>query len=82
MARLKLRCLIPVKDLSSWVLDCTIQLFSALRKEGLDELAGVMGNWYQYQAKEDKNAEASVIENQENRIETSDQSADKQKGTE
>ena len=41
-----------------------------------------MGNWYQYQAREDKNAEASVIENQENRIETSDQSADKQKGTE
>ena len=65
------------KRLKQLGLDCTIQLFSALRKEGLDELAGVMGNWYQYQAKEDKNAEASVIENQENRIETNDQSADK-----
>ncbi|WP_201594098.1 ribosome biogenesis GTP-binding protein YihA/YsxC [Psychrobacter fulvigenes] len=27
---------------------CTIQLFSALRKDGIDELAGVMGKWYQY----------------------------------
>jgi GTP-binding protein len=29
-------------------LNCSIQLFSALRKQGLDELAGVMGNWYEY----------------------------------
>ncbi|WP_367111319.1 ribosome biogenesis GTP-binding protein YihA/YsxC [uncultured Psychrobacter sp.] len=29
-------------------LPCTIQLFSALKKEGIDELAGVMGDWYQY----------------------------------
>lgn len=27
-------------------LNCSIQLFSALKKEGIDELAGVMGRWY------------------------------------
>lgn len=30
-------------------LPSTIQLFSALRKEGIDELAGVMGHWYEFQ---------------------------------
>ena len=36
------------KQLKKIGLNYTIQLFSALRKEGLDELAGVMGNWYDY----------------------------------
>ena len=43
-------------------LDCSIQLFSALRKEGLDELAGVMGNWYRYKLDDDKNGEPVLDE--------------------
>lgn len=47
------------KRLNELGLKCTIQLFSALRKEGLDELAGVMGNWYDYQLNDDKIVESS-----------------------
>lgn len=47
------------KRLKELGLNCTIQLFSALRKEGLDELAGVMGNWYEYQLDADKIIESS-----------------------
>ncbi|MBO1531666.1 YihA family ribosome biogenesis GTP-binding protein [Psychrobacter sp. F1192] len=36
------------QELKKLGLSCTIQLFSALKKDGIDELAGVMGNWYQY----------------------------------
>ncbi|WP_227514213.1 ribosome biogenesis GTP-binding protein YihA/YsxC [Psychrobacter urativorans] len=43
-------------------LNCTIQLFSALRKEGLDELAGVMGNWYRYKLDDEKNGEPVLDE--------------------
>lgn len=32
-------------------LPCTIQLFSALRKEGIDELAGVMGHWLEFETR-------------------------------
>lgn len=42
------------KQLKKLGLDCTTQLFSALRKEGLDELAGVMGNWYDYKLTDEK----------------------------
>ncbi|WP_230659457.1 ribosome biogenesis GTP-binding protein YihA/YsxC [Psychrobacter sp. I-STPA10] len=35
------------KRLKKLNLNCSIQLFSALRKEGIDELAEVMGNWLQ-----------------------------------
>lgn len=41
-------------------LNCSIQLFSALRKEGLDELAGVMGNWYEYSL-EDNNQQIEDV---------------------
>ena len=37
---------------------CTIQLFSALRKDGIDELAGVMGKWYQYKLDDEQVAAA------------------------
>lgn len=47
------------KRLKQLGLNCSIQLFSALRKEGLDELAGVMGNWYEYQLDADKIIESS-----------------------
>ena len=47
------------KRLKKLGLNCTIQLFSALRKEGLDELAGVMGRWYDYQLDNDKIIESS-----------------------
>ncbi|MBF4490218.1 YihA family ribosome biogenesis GTP-binding protein [Psychrobacter sp. N25K4-3-2] len=47
------------KRLKELGLKCTIQLFSALRKEGLDELAGVMGNWYDYQLNDNKIIESS-----------------------
>ena len=47
------------KRLKQLGLNCTIQLFSALRKEGLDELAGVMGNWYEYQLDANKIIESS-----------------------
>ena len=47
------------KRLKELGLNCSIQLFSALRKEGLDELAGVMGNWYEYQLDADKIIESS-----------------------
>ena len=47
------------KRLKELGLNCSIQLFSALRKEGLDELAGVMGNWYEYQLEADKIIESS-----------------------
>lgn len=33
------------KELKKLGLPCTIQLFSALKKEGIDELATVMGDW-------------------------------------
>ena len=36
------------KQLKKLGLSCSIQLFSALKKEGIDELAGVMGDWYVY----------------------------------
>ena len=36
------------KQLKKLGLRCSIQLFSALKKEGIDELAGVMGRWYEY----------------------------------
>ncbi|MGO2230197.1 ribosome biogenesis GTP-binding protein YihA/YsxC [Psychrobacter sp.] len=49
------------KRLKKLGLNCTIQLFSALRKEGLDELAGVMGRWYDYQL-DDGNIVETVIE--------------------
>ena len=35
------------KRLKKLNLNCSIQLFSALRKDGIDELAEVMGNWLQ-----------------------------------
>ncbi|MGP9829090.1 ribosome biogenesis GTP-binding protein YihA/YsxC [Psychrobacter sp. AOP1-A1-60] len=47
------------KRLKELGLNCTIQLFSALRKEGLDELAGIMGKWYEYQLDADKIIESS-----------------------
>ncbi|MBH0005199.1 ribosome biogenesis GTP-binding protein YihA/YsxC [Psychrobacter sp. SWN149] len=47
------------KRLKELGLNCSIQLFSALRKEGLDELAGIMGNWYEYQLEADKIIESS-----------------------
>ncbi|MGO1377105.1 ribosome biogenesis GTP-binding protein YihA/YsxC [Psychrobacter sp. FME61] len=47
------------KRLKELGLNCTIQLFSALRKEGLDELAGIMGKWYEYQLDADKITESS-----------------------
>ena len=47
------------KRLKELGLNCSIQLFSALRKEGLDELAGVMGNWYEYQLDANKIIESS-----------------------
>ena len=50
------------KRLKKLGLKCTIQLFSALRKEGLDELAGVMGNWYDYQLDNDKIVESNLTE--------------------
>lgn len=50
------------KRLKEIGLDCTIQLFSALRKEGLDELAGVMGNWYEYQLNDEKIVESNLVE--------------------
>lgn len=43
-------------------LDCSIQLFSALKKEGIDELAGVMGNWYDYKLTADNTLQAPSIE--------------------
>src|SRR5690606_6703498 len=39
------------KRLKQLGLNCTIQLFSALRTEGLDELSGVMSNWFEFQVK-------------------------------
>lgn len=42
-------------------LNCSIQLFSALRKEGLDELAGVMGNWYEYSLEDNKQQIEDVL---------------------
>ena len=50
------------KRLKKLGLNCTIQLFSALRKEGLDELAGVMGNWYDYQLNDEKLIESDLSE--------------------
>ncbi|WP_198334261.1 ribosome biogenesis GTP-binding protein YihA/YsxC [Psychrobacter namhaensis] len=50
------------KRLKKLGLHCTIQLFSALRKEGLDELAGVMGNWYDYQLNDEKLIESDLSE--------------------
>lgn len=50
------------KRLKKLGLKCTIQLFSALRKEGLDELAGVMGNWYDYQLNDEKIVETDLSE--------------------
>lgn len=50
------------KRLKEIGLNCTIQLFSALRKEGLDELAGVMGNWYDYQLKNEQIVESNLVE--------------------
>ncbi len=35
------------KELKKLELPCSVQLFSALKKEGLEELAMVMGNWLQ-----------------------------------
>ena len=51
------------KRLKKLGLNCTIQLFSALRKEGLDELAGVMGRWYDYQLDNDKIIESNLTQN-------------------
>lgn len=48
------------QELKNLGLPCTIQLFSALKKEGLDELAGVMGHWYQYQHSEEELAATAV----------------------
>ncbi|MGP5230851.1 ribosome biogenesis GTP-binding protein YihA/YsxC [Psychrobacter celer] len=50
------------KRLKKLGLNCSIQLFSALRKEGLDELAGVMGKWYEYQLDGDKIIETGLSE--------------------
>lgn len=36
------------RELEKLELPCSIQLFSALKKEGIDELAGVMGNWLEF----------------------------------
>ncbi len=44
-------------------LTCTIQLFSALKKEGIDELAGVMGNWYEYKLDDAGALEERALEN-------------------
>nr|WP_227681009.1 ribosome biogenesis GTP-binding protein YihA/YsxC [Psychrobacter alimentarius] len=62
------------KRLKKLGLTCTIQLFSALRKEGLDELAGVMGNWYDYQLNDDKLIETDLGESDD--TENSDESLD------
>ncbi len=56
------------KQLKKIGLDCTIQLFSALRKEGLDELAGVMGNWYQYKLGADGTIQQEIAEQQSSEI--------------
>lgn len=36
------------RQLKNLDLPCSIQLFSALRKQGIDELAGVMGHWLEF----------------------------------
>ena len=36
------------RELKKLDLPCSIQLFSALKKDGIDELAGVMGNWLNF----------------------------------
>lgn len=51
---------------------CTIQLFSALRKDGIDELAGVMGNWYNYQQGEEEVAEPTLDELLNNEAESTE----------
>jgi GTP-binding protein len=50
------------KHLKKIGLDCSIQLFSALRKEGLEELAGVMGHWYDYKLGADGTIEQEASE--------------------
>lgn len=42
------------RALNELELPCTIQLFSALRKQGIDELAGIMGRWLEFTDKPEK----------------------------
>ena len=51
------------KQLKKLGLSCSIQLFSALKKEGIDELAGIMGRWYEYDRQKSQ-AAAEAIANE------------------